>query len=308
MLSQMLFTGVLLPAFVAALVVIVWRRLNRGRSSAELVAPAALAAGYLMGHAGVANGLQLLPSDVTHYAPHLALVAALWGIAAMRLRQPWVATGDALLAAAAAVLLLRPLWGRQLVGMSGVLMVVFAGMAWLLTARALTAAQSALKLRWWAALVTVVMAVAAMVFAASGSLLIGRFMGAAAACCGALAAAVWLGGIETQLPVGGRVAAMLLWVCALLSFVYAELYVGSLCALLLVAPTFALVARATSNRTGASRIVTLTAVTLLPLALSAGLALTLGQPQAASAPGAAQGHGAENNGVGSAAEAKPNAD
>ncbi|MFW6067309.1 MAG: hypothetical protein ACOC97_03155 [Myxococcota bacterium] len=213
---QVLSLGVLLPAAVAAGVVLAASRGSAFRGGAMVAV--AVAAGYVAAHLGVGGWHGAFPVDVTHRLPAVVLLTGALGLVALGERPGRRRFGPVLAAPVVAYALFEPLLGEPV---STVILLVAGGAAALavhgaLWSEALREAPSPLS----CLALAVTAAGLGVASAVSGSILLGQLAGGLAAAAGGVAVAAPLARARPGLGPAGAVGGVALGGLAVLVSAY----------------------------------------------------------------------------------------
>lgn len=226
MVAHTLLHAILLPALVAAAVALPLAAAPRLRAGAA--GAVGFAAAYVMAHRGLVGWHGLLPVDVTHRLPSMALLAGALGfLAAIPQLGPNGRLGPAAAAPVASWALLAPMESRFSAGawigvwVVGTVALVAHSWAWTKAARQIH------PVPFGVAFVVAALSLGAA-SAASGSLVLGQLTAAVAAAVGALAATAWIVRRHFTLEPTAATAGILLGSMALLAGVYSTTLPGAL--------------------------------------------------------------------------------
>ncbi|MCG8418934.1 MAG: hypothetical protein MJE77_13435 [Proteobacteria bacterium] len=280
MLVQLALYGVLIPALVAGVIVVVAGRAWRTEGSAPAIVGPGLAAGFVAGYWGLLGAPAAIPIDVTGWLPHLAVLAAVAcavenGISSRAVH--WA--GRLVVSLVTAWLLLRPLagssWttGQAMVTTAGFGLVLLA--TWYFIARAATGEHRLVGV----GLAILLAASTAAAVAASGSLLVGQLTGAMAAGLGALFVAMLVFAAIPTADKAAGVVAIVTGGAAILGFAYSQLPVVSLLLLAIVIPAYMAVCTVIGDRL-ASRLATAIRLGVAAVIAAAAIGLAAMPPAA----------------------------
>ena len=289
MIFEAIAYGVAVPVFAVAIVMLVGNpRAHRATPLDPYLAGAALSGAYLVGHWALEGGLELAPTEVIDWMPHLALAAFLWFCMAHRIKDSRrLAVVDLVVGLLAAYLLLHPvlLHAESLergatLGLAAGALAVFA----VLIERSVETEHPVAS----AALLAVYAIAAAAIAAASGTFRVAQLLGLVAAALGSVSVGAAVFARPLQVASLGRVTAMLLWGGILLTEFYAELASLSLI-LLAIAPIAASITSFGLRRSGPRvRFFSVLAVVLVLVGAAGWQSTSVGT--ASSSTGAAAPH------------------